>query len=244
MVDRALAQSFETIGEEYDRHRPGFPVAAVEAILPAAVPTVLDLGAGTGKFTELLLERADRVVAVEPSAPMREVLRSKLPTVSALDGTAERIPLGDGAVDAVCVAQAFHWFDRDTAAAEIARVLRPAGVLGLLWNRADPTCAWDVACHRIAHPAVGDADATTATAVELPGFDFVGHNEIRWTERISRAGYVARWATVSSYLVANESGRRAMRDAIEAVLDDSPETAGRAAFDLPHLTDVFRYRRA
>lgn len=244
MVEKALARSFENIGEEYDRYRPGFPLAAVEYIVPEPVAAALDLGAGTGKLTTLLAERARRVIAVEPSTAMLDVLRRKLPAVQAIEGTAERIPVGDATVDVVCVAQAFHWFDRDTASAEIARVLVPRGVLGLLWNRADPECAWDLACHRIAHPAVADGDATTAAAADLPGFELEAHDEIRWTERLSRAHYIARWSTVSSFLVAGEDERAERLAAVQAVLDAAPDTRGREEFELPHLTDVFRYRRA
>lgn len=244
MVDDALARSFESIGADYDRYRPGFPDRAAEIILPRAVRTVLDLGAGTGKFTELLTRRAERVVAVEPSEPMLEVLREKLPMVDAMLGSAERIPVADGSIDAVTVAQAFHWFDRDPACREIARVLAPGGVLGLLWNHSDPACAWDRACHRIAHPAVGESDATTASAAdELPGFEFVRHETVRWREQLSRTTYVRRWATVSSFLVADDATRAEMLDAVEAVLDASDETRDREELDLPQVTEVFVYRR-
>ncbi|WP_144796371.1 class I SAM-dependent methyltransferase [Microbacterium paludicola] len=243
MVDQRLAQAFEGVGEDYDRYRPGFPESAAETILPEPVGAVLDLGAGTGKFTELLIPRASRVVAVEPSRAMLDVLRAKLPRVEALIGGAESIPLPDGGLDAVTVAQAFHWFDRDAACAEIRRVLVPGGVLGLLWNRSDPSCAWDRACHRVAHPAVvTGGDATTASAAqELPGFAFRGRHEIRWTERITRDDYVARWLTVSSFLAADEDTRSAMVAEVERILDTDPETDGRDAFTLPILTDVFVY---
>ena len=245
MVDEVLARSFERIGAEYDRYRPGFPPEAVELIAPDRVDAILDLGAGTGKFTELLTDRAERVVAVEPSEAMLGVLRAKLTTVEALLGSAESIPVADAAVDVVSVAQAFHWFDRISACAEIARVLKPGGVLGLLWNHSDPTCGWDRAAHRIAHPAVGESDGTTTSAAdEFPGFDHLGATRLRWTERIGRADYLKRWSTVSTFLVADDDERSAMIAEIESVLDSDPETQGREAFDLPVVTDVFVYRRA
>lgn len=239
-----LARSFENIGEDYDRYRPGFPDAAVAEIIPARVGSVLDLGAGTGKFTELLLKRADRVFAVEPSVPMLDVLRAKLPDAEALVGGAENIPLPDASVDAVTVAQAFHWFDREPACAEIRRILVPGGTLGLLWNHSDPACAWDRACHRVAHPAVGEtADSTTASAVaELPGFVFAHRAEIVWSERLTRAAYIARWLTVSSFLAADESTRAGMIAQIEGILDTDPATRGLERFDLPMITEVFVYR--
>lgn len=239
-----LAKSFENIGEDYDRYRPGFPDAAAADILPDRVDAVLDLGAGTGKFTELLIERADRVIAVEPSAAMLDVLRAKLPSVEALDGGAESIPLADRSVDAVTVAQAFHWFDRDAACAQIRRVLVPGGRLGLLWNHSDPNCSWDRACHRVAHPAVSaEGDSTTDTAAEdLPGFVFDHRTEIAWTEQIAREDYVRRWLTVSSFLTADEKTRAGMVTQLGAILDDDPATAGEDTFSLPMITEVFVYR--
>lgn len=245
MVDDALAKSFTLTGADYDRYRPGFPPAAAGVVMPHSVRTALDLGAGTGKFTELLGGWAERVVAVEPSEPMLEILRSKLPGVEAHLGSAERIPMESEVADVVTVAQAFHWFDEEAACAEIARVLTPRGTLGLIWNRFDPTCAWDRAAHRIAHPAVGDADVTTSTSThELPGFDFVRHEQIHSTERIRRDAYLGRWSTVSTFLVADEAARAEMFAAIEAVLDSDPETRDHDEYDLPIVTDVFVYRRA
>lgn len=242
MQKQQLAKSFENIGEEYDRYRPGFPDAAAAEIIPERVGSVLDLGAGTGKFTELLIERADRVMAVEPSAAMLDVLRAKLPSVEAIVGGAESIALRDASVDAVTVAQAFHWFDRDPACAEIARVLVPGGTLGLLWNHSDPDCTWDRACHRVAHPAVAAEDATTESAAEeLPGFVFDRRAEIAWSENITRSAYIARWLTVSSFLVADEDTRAQMVAELEAILDADPQTADQSQFELPMLTDVFVY---
>ncbi|MBO0979426.1 class I SAM-dependent methyltransferase [Microbacterium sp. SD291] len=245
MVDEVLAKSFERIGADYDRYRPGFPAEAAEHIVPVRVRTALDLGAGTGKFTELLTARADRVIAVEPSVAMLDVLRTKLPDAVALEGSAERIPVEDSSVDVVSVAQAFHWFDRESACAEISRVLLPGGTLGLIWNHSDPDCAWDRAAHRIAHPAVADLDATTDSAAEeLPGFQLVRREELCWRESITRTDYLSRWWTVSSFIVADDRTRSEMTAAVERVLDEDPATRGRAEFELPQVTDVFLYRRA
>lgn len=243
MVDQALAKSFENIGAQYDRYRPGFPDAAAEAIVPERVSTALDLGAGTGKFTELLITRADRVIAVEPSNAMLEVLRVKLPTVEAHLGGAEKIPVADATTEVVTVAQAFHWFDREPACAEIRRVLVPGGTLGLLWNHSDPNCTWDRACHRVAHPAVSDTDTTTESAAEeLPGFTFVEREKLRWSEQITRADYLSRWLTVSTFLAADEETRAGMITRLGSILDVDPATAGREVFTLPMVTETFVYK--
>jgi SAM-dependent methyltransferase len=120
--------------EDYERGRPGWPPEVVDIPgLPSAA-TVLELAAGTGKLTRLLVSTFGRVVAVEPAEAMRRLLVTLCPEAEAVAGSAEEIPLANASVDAVFVAEAFHRFDRERALAEIARVLRPRGVLVLLWN--------------------------------------------------------------------------------------------------------------
>jgi ubiquinone/menaquinone biosynthesis C-methylase UbiE len=132
VIHPTAATGFAAAAAEYERGRPGYPPAALRALELAPGLTVLDLAAGTGKLTRALAESGATVIAVEPVAEMRAALPS---SVRAVDGTAERIPLEDGAVELVTVAQAFHWFDGAAALAEIHRVLRPGGRLALIWNR-------------------------------------------------------------------------------------------------------------
>jgi SAM-dependent methyltransferase len=132
-VHRVAEVGFARSAQAYERGRPGYPDDAVDR-LAAALPgrQVVDLAAGTGKLTRALTARGLDVVAVEPIAEMRAAIA---PPARAVDGTAEAIPLPDASADAVTVAQAFHWFNGDRALAEIHRVLRPGGVLALIWNR-------------------------------------------------------------------------------------------------------------
>jgi SAM-dependent methyltransferase len=131
-VHRAAATGFARSAEAYELGRPGYPPTALEPLRLAPGLVVLDLAAGSGKLTRPLVASGAEVIAVEPVAEMRALLP---PEVEALDGTAESIPLADGAVDLVTVGQAFHWFDGDAALAELHRVLRPGGRLALVWNR-------------------------------------------------------------------------------------------------------------
>jgi SAM-dependent methyltransferase len=137
-LNRAPGDVFGRAAEDYELGRPAWPEALVDRAVaelglgPHA--EVLDLAAGTGKLTRLLVPRVGRVTAVEPDDAMRALLARLVPEARALAGTAERIPLADGSVDAVFVGEAFHWFDGERALAEIARVLRPRGGLALLWN--------------------------------------------------------------------------------------------------------------
>lgn len=137
--NRAL--SFGAVAEVYDRHRPAPPQVAVDWLLPERVDAAVDLAAGTGSLSRRLLERAGEVIAVEPDERMAAVLAHRLPTVRLLVGRAEALPLPDASVDAVLVAAAWHWFDVDAAASEIARVLRPGGLLGILWTSLDREAA-------------------------------------------------------------------------------------------------------
>ena len=134
--------SFGAEAAAYERGRPSYPPEAIDWLLPSDSRDVLDLGAGTGKLTTRLVERGLDVIAVDPIAEMLEVLSNSLPETPALLGTAEEIPLPDDSVDAVLVAQAWHWFDPERAVKEVARVLRPGGRVGLVWNTRDERLGW------------------------------------------------------------------------------------------------------
>ncbi|MGN6378165.1 MAG: class I SAM-dependent methyltransferase, partial [Gaiellales bacterium] len=145
-MDEVLQRRAKVFGEvaaAYQRARPAYPPAAVEWLLePAPGRQVLDLAAGTGKLTGVLLEAGLEVTAVEPLPGMLAELRTAHPQATALAGHAERIPLADATCDAVLVGQAFHWFAVPQAIDEMARVLRPGGVAGLLWNLRDDSVPW------------------------------------------------------------------------------------------------------
>jgi SAM-dependent methyltransferase len=156
-VHRAAAAGFAATASEYDRGRPGYPAAAVEALAGELGlrdgRTVVDLAAGTGKLSTPLAATGARVIAVEPVAEMRALIE---PPIEARDGTAEEIPVAGGEADAVTVAQAFHWFDGDRALAEIHRVLAPDGALALIWNRRREDDELTAAVEEIIGPYRGD----------------------------------------------------------------------------------------
>jgi SAM-dependent methyltransferase len=145
-----------TGAEMYERGRPDYPDAAVRRIVERFGlrhgTTVLDLAAGTGKLTRLLLPSGANVIAVEPLPEMRAELARRVPRVATLNGTAERIPLADAYVDAVTVGSAFHWFDADRALREIHRVLKPGGGVALLWNARDERNPVQAALSEIVEP--------------------------------------------------------------------------------------------
>ncbi|MDO8462342.1 MAG: class I SAM-dependent methyltransferase [Deltaproteobacteria bacterium] len=141
-----LGRVFDQAVEEYQRGRPEYPqeailfLAKVLKITPGT--TVVDLAAGTGKFTKGLLTTGAKVIAVEPSPEMGRKLKEILPSTEVKEGSAEKIPLPDQSVDVVTVANAFHWFETEPALKEIHRVLRPGGKLGLIWGIKDGTTSW------------------------------------------------------------------------------------------------------
>lgn len=160
-VHQDAAVGFDRAAADYERGRPGYPDAAI-ALLARELGIepgrrVVDLAAGTGKLTRSLVGLGAELVAVEPVAGMRAQLRRAVPGVDVRDGTAEQIPLGDASVDAVLVAQAFHWFDVPAAAAEIHRVLVPGGALAVIRNEWDRTVAWVDALQRLVREQPGHA---------------------------------------------------------------------------------------
>ena len=139
---RGPASSFAQVADSYERGRPSYPDEAVRWLVGDEPLDVVDLGAGTGKLTSVLVALGHRVTAIEPLPEMLELLPAAAPGAKAVLGNAEVIPLPDAYADVVTAAQAFHWFDLDVALPEIARVLRPDGQLALVWNVRDDSEAW------------------------------------------------------------------------------------------------------
>ena len=155
------AKGFAREAQAYARGRPEYPVALDhwlrDVLKLDETRTVLDLGAGTGKFTRRLLATGANIIAIEPVEEMLAQLMRAVPTVAARSGTAEKIPVNNAAVDAVVCAQSFHWFASKAALAEICRVLKPGGILGLVWNVRDESVDWSAAITRIIAPFEGSA---------------------------------------------------------------------------------------
>ena len=256
---RRLATSFGRAASAYAEHRPDYAPAAVHwALEPAPGPRVLDLGAGTGKLTASLVAAGYDVVAVEPDPAMLAELRRSLPSVPALSGSAESIPLPDASVDAVVAGHALHWFDMAVAGPEIARVLRPDGILAGLWNVVDDRVPWVAEVARVggsaalgARDLLGSWRAATAHTY-LPGpsglaggarplFGRPERAELPHEQRHTADSLTAKIATHAGLLVMPEAEREQTLDRIRAALATGPETAA-GEFALPMLTAVLRVR--
>jgi len=233
------------VADAYRRARPGYPAAAVPWVLEAAPGRqVLDLAAGTGKLTQAIIEAGGEVVAaVEPLDGMRDQLSAVLPQVPAMAGSAEAIPLADASADAVLVGQAFHWFDHEPALHEIARVLRPGGVLGLLWNVRDDSVGWvrDLGRIAIGHDMLSEIDGSD--------WDGLGRHP-RFAERERRdfpnpepfdAERLVTWASSTSHFATMEPDER---ERTLAQMRDFPtehaDLAGHEQFDMPFVTVTIR----
>jgi len=237
------AASFDGAAELYDRARPGYPAEAVAWMVPLDAASVLDLGAGTGKLTASLLAPGRTVRAVDPSSEMLRVLARKLPEVEVRIGTGERIPLPDGSVDAVSVGQAWHWMEQSAAAAEIARVLKPGGILSMIWNNDDDRVAWVRELGGVPDAAPQVRPVADEELELLAGFGPGEAAGWQWTRRMSRAELIAQESSVSAFLVASPAEQRERIAHVNAVLDRHPELEEGGVIDYPVYTLCLRYRR-
>ncbi|MCV7315487.1 methyltransferase domain-containing protein [Mycolicibacillus parakoreensis] len=229
------SRSFGSQAAAYERGRPSYPPEAIDWLLPGHAHTVLDLGAGTGKLTTRLVERGLEVIAVDPIAEMLEVLSSALPDTPALSGTAEEIPLPDASVDAVLVAQAWHWFDPARAVPEIARVLRPGGRLGLVWNTRDDRSGWVRALDEI----IGHEDARTLldAGVALPApFTDIATRRVEWTNYLTPQALIDLVASRSYCITSPGAVRTQTLDRVRRLLATHPALAGATGLALPYIT--------
>jgi SAM-dependent methyltransferase len=235
-------RGFEQGSDVYERARPSYPDVALDLVADEADVTagrlVLDLAAGTGKLTRQLDGRGVRCVAAEPSPSMREVFLEAVPGVPVMAATAESLPLAGGSMDAVVVAQAFHWFDPEPALAEIGRVLRPRGGLALLWNERDES-----------DPMVGELVTISKWDVHAPypnGMDFgpvidrtrrfgpVRRTKFTFTQFMDLSTFVEQVASRSYVQVLPPGDRHRLLGRVEAFGATLPQP-----IVMPYITDVF-----
>jgi SAM-dependent methyltransferase len=238
----AQATSFGSAADVYERGRPSYPAEAVDWLLPDGARHVVDLGAGTGKLTRLLVDRVPDVTAIEPSAGMRDQLIRAVPGVQVLPGSAERLPLDGASADAVLAAQAWHWVDPVRAVPEVARVLRPGGVLGLLWNIRETGLPWVDALEDLmaAASAVTESDlASEAPRVGEP-FTPIERRDFRWVVDMTPETVEAMVASRSYVITLSEADRGALLGDVRELLRTHPDTAGRATVALPYVTRCSR----
>ncbi|MFE9693517.1 class I SAM-dependent methyltransferase [Micromonospora sp. NPDC005806] len=245
MTDPTQALSFGVAAAEYDRFRPRYPAEALRWALDgvAAPAQVIDLGAGTGILTRGVLALGHQVVPVEPDPGMRGQLAVATPGTTALAGSAEAVPLPAGSADAVLVGQAYHWFDKEPAHAEIARVLRPGGTFAPIWNVRDERVAWVAELSRIAHIGDNAGNVLEKYADFGPAFTPVELGEFAHATTLTPDELVGMLHTRSYWLTASTEEQEKIDRELRDLFATHPDLVGRETVELPYQTFVFRSRR-
>lgn len=244
MAVHPAARGFDDSAPAYERARPGYPPEVVQGLVELLElrpgRTVLDLAAGTGKLTRLLVPTGARVVAVEPLAGMRAELARVAPETEVHEGTAEAIPLPDGSVDAVVVAQAFHWFDGGQALPEIHRVLGPGGGLAMVWNVRDRTVDWVRRIADITEPHAGTVprfrtgEWRKAFTASPDRFTPLVRRTYAHEHEVDAATMVERIRSISWIATLPEPEREDVLRRVEAVFDGMPPR-----FPAPYHTELW-----
>jgi SAM-dependent methyltransferase len=248
-VHRVAQQGFGSQAATYERSRPTYPADAVDWLvehLGLADGTVLaDLAAGTGKLTRLLVPSGARIVAVEPVAGMRAAFVDVLSDVPVVAGTAEALPFRDGSLDAVTVAQAFHWFDADRAFLELARVLRRGGSVGIIWNGRDRSVPWVDAVWSIMDRVEKEApwrdhvNWRDSALGDRPGFGPIVSATFRHDQELTHDGVIDRFRGVSHVGALPEDAQETVLDEVRDVLATHPDTRDADTVALPYLVDAY-----
>ena len=234
---RSHALSFAGVAEAYDRARPSYPPDAAEWLVGKQHATVVELGAGTGKLTELLVAAGHDVIATDPLPEMLGRLRNRVPGTKVAVAGAEHIPVASRSADVVVCAQSFHWFDHSVALPEIARVLRPGGVLALVWNSRDEGIPWV----RKLGAIIGSADNRIDLADPVAGsehFAEVDHQEFRFWQSLRRDDLFDLVRSRSYVALLDDAERDDLLGRVGALYDDYGR--GPDGMQLPYVTRCYR----
>jgi SAM-dependent methyltransferase len=258
-VKRRRASSFGQAAAQYRRYRPGPPAEAVHWLLPVEVDTVVDLGAGTGALTRLLVDRADRVIAVEPDGRMRAVLAEEVAGVTVVEGWGESMPVEDGIADAVLASSSWHWVEPELALREVARVLKPGGFIGAIWAGPDQESPSMMQAQTLLgeidgdEPAAGPASETleamsdaryrSMATLQIPeGLPFSDplHQVFRWEMALTADDLIGLLGTLSWVILKEPDEREALFSTARRLLRDALGIEGDATVDLIFRCDAYR----
>ena len=251
-VHASAQQGFSTQAGTYAQGRPDYPRQLTgwltQTLAVDANSTVIDLGAGTGKFTRLLSTLAPTLIAVEPVAAMGAQLTRLLPDVRLVDGTAESIPLPTASADAVVCALAFHWFSTRAALAQIHRVLKPQGRLGLVWNVRDESVGWVAAITEIITPYEGDTprfhtgrwrETFTGEYFSDPEVTCFAYQHVGSPREV----IMDRFLSVSFIAALPDAEKTTVTAQLQTLIDTHPDLRGRDTVAFPYQTQAYCCRR-
>jgi SAM-dependent methyltransferase len=247
-VHRSAAVGFDRAAEIYERARPGYPTEAVEFVVSHIGGTVVDLAAGTGKFTRELVARDLPTIAVEPVAGMRTTFRRAMPAVPLLAATAEQLPFRDRAIASITAAQAAHWFDAPRAVREFHRVLAPGGRIALIWNVRDESYDWVRRVTEIIDP-YERAHGTPRYKHRAwqPPFDEstlitrVDQAQIPYRQPMTVQSFLDRFDSCSFIAILDDDARAEVLGKLRLLTETHPDLAGRQEFEQPYVTEVYVY---
>jgi len=237
----STAAGYSNRVSEYVSGRPEYPVALL-ADLPQS-DTIIDLGAGTGKFTELLALSGKHILAVEPIVEMAaRIPVERLATVEVLIGSAERIPAPGRVAGLVCCATAFHWFDCEKAAREIFRVLKPNGALALIWNVRDERVPWVAAFSRIMDGYAGDTPRQSTgkwrVIFDDARFRHLESKSYPFSQSIWPSGIMDRALSTSFIAVLPSEEQDRVRTAVDSIIQNDPALIGHHIVAFPYVTEL------
>ena len=246
-TDHAL--SFGRNVGDYDRGRPSYPAEAVDWILEQAAPAheadpahpadsrVVDLGAGTGKFTATLVAARSAGGRGRARCRYARATHANLPTVTALEGSGEHLPLDDASTALITVAQAWHWVDVDATSREVARVLEPGGALALVWNIRDADVDWVARLAQVMGASEAEKYDSVTPPVGAP-LERQAYREFRWVNEMTREQFFAMVTSRSYVITMADAERDAMLARLGELLDEHPDLAGRTSYPMPYVTRV------
>lgn len=243
-----LSTSFGRAAAAYESGRPRYPVDAVEWMLHPArradrAMRVADVGAGTGKLTRALVELGSEVVAIDPDTVMLANLRGNVGGVPTFVGAAEALPLPDASVDAVVLGQAWHWVDPDRACPEIARVLRPGGVLGLIWNIRDERVDWVRRLTAVMRGSHAEELIAGGGPRVSPPWTHLEPRVWEWSQPMTAAALTDMMRSRSHIVTATADERARIEAEFAALLADRPDLREGGTVDLPYRTHAYRVVR-
>jgi SAM-dependent methyltransferase len=261
------ASSFGHVAEHYEAFRPGPSETAVDWVLDGRrIGTAVDLGAGTGACTRILVNHADAVIAVEPDERMRSVLAEQLDGVTVVDGRGESIPVPDASADAVFASSSWHWMEPGPTLAEVARVLKPGGTLGVLWSGPDTEAPFMVQARAIlgqqaadaserdpegenlAELVMGDADRPGLTlVVPTDGSVPLGqpeHEVFRWDLPLTADDLIGLMGTLSWFILMPDDTRARVFAEARRLLKELLGVEGDVTVDVTFKAEAWRARRS